>query len=1215
MIQSQFDAAAKLSGSSGLSDERETDERPRKRQKTTSPIEDCIDVSSDASRQNGSSKSSHIIFRNLALPRDTKGCIGTNTDSLDAASQQSQLIAVVSDQTNLTDAEFVGSPEAMMETGLSTHNPPIPQQQAAQTSPIGDEPGQLGKAQCLSAIPRYLEGSITSSQETSPSPGPSTPKHRITSAPQTKYSSPLSSPPSELFDPFDESSTDPPPSSSRPSSPVSDEEEGGDGPSFQDQIHRSSTLRRSLSTLKGRELFDASIWSDPLKTSVFYTFATNLRQKSRDVSPTSCHHFIRHLSEAGKMVRCYTQNIDLLEDKVGLSTRLLLGPGSRSRFSTRNSKSVAGTSTPRNTSNNNDQPALVPSVALPTPGPHSRATSRDPGPSDSQAASNPDETSSAEVKEQIEVCSKQRTLDAETADGQTSNLADKPLSGPGPPGQTLDSSAPERDRGVECVFLHGSLRSLRCFQCGGVVDWDEGDRELRTMSGEQPPCPRCEHATTARQERGKRALGVGKLRPDIVLYGEEHPEAQQISTIIQHDIALAPDLLIIMGTSLKVHGLKTVVREFAKTVHNRKDGKVIFVNYTKPADSVWADIIDFWIEMDCDAWIEDLKGKKPILWLPPGSVEEEARSTKRRRPAREDSGKKETKKTKKQETNKKAGKEDVGDTRAQMPEEQVKISKPVVPTSSQPPKEKTRKPKKVEAKVAPEGSNIESSKPVVSAVALPPKKETTRKAKKADAEVLPESTNNVASEPVVPAVCLCPKEETGQPTKGIEEVSPEGTKMVAKVPKRPAAHRECKQNGAYWTTKILDDLAKVHGRTRSRTLVTAPLPASLVASEPTPLPVKAEAVAPQPLPLPSTKGRRGPRTKNTKSRKAMHEAGEAFQPTNELATPQEANSAVPPVPKKQAKRRQKINNVQSQKAKTIDAVFVPISEEDERGHVSAAQIDTASVLPTAEDPVLVELPVRNNSPMSDNGDNSILAAVKSNHRIRKPKAIFGGTDLQHLSNNSRRSTPTLRASSDSKIKATSQPKKGKSQDLPLALLPPPVPQTAAPAMAQPATLDESNYTMRPVQAVPEPVNMNRRKSFMEIALGPSPASPTSPPRYLQPMLMDLSPRKRWDYPSILYQAPPPPCNLPPQRPLAFGGVSYNHGVNGVGFAPQPILAPLLIDPPAARPMYVNQVFAPLSSPVPGPSQEAAHPVGSSPSQQLQRENEAAAALKQLSQRL
>ncbi|KAF3767032.1 hypothetical protein M406DRAFT_39065, partial [Cryphonectria parasitica EP155] len=269
---------------------------------------------------------------------------------------------------------------------------------------------------------------------------------------------------------------------------------------------------RSLSTLKGRELFDSSIWSDPLKTSVFYTFATNLRQKSRDASPTGCHHFINHLSKAGKMVRCYTQNIDLLEDKVGLSTRLLLAD--------------SGTSTP------------------------------------------------------------------------------------------------EHNKGVECVFLHGSLRALRCFQCGCVADWDEGDRELQTMSGQQPPCPRCEDATVARQERGKRALGVGKLRPDIVLYGEEHPESHRISTIIQHDISLAPDMLIVMGTSLKVHGLKTVVREFAKTVHNRKDGKVIFVNYTKPADSVWADVFDFWIEMDCDAWVQDLKEKKPIMWLPPGSVEE-----------------------------------------------------------------------------------------------------------------------------------------------------------------------------------------------------------------------------------------------------------------------------------------------------------------------------------------------------------------------------------------------------------------------------------------------------------------------------------------------------------------------------------------------------------------------------------------------------------------
>ncbi|KAH6689694.1 DHS-like NAD/FAD-binding domain-containing protein, partial [Plectosphaerella plurivora] len=276
---------------------------------------------------------------------------------------------------------------------------------------------------------------------------------------------------------------------------------------IQAQFDAASKLN-ALESSDGRDLFDVSIWADPVRTSVFYTFASTLRQKSRDVQPTASHHFISHLRDRGKLVRCYTQNIDQIEEKVGLSTSLQQGPGSHT------------------TTVNNG--------------------------------------------------------------------------------------------GVECVFLHGSLQSLRCFLCGQVCEWDAEGRHLETLSGRQPECPHCAGATAARQERGKRALGVGKLRPDIVLYGEEHPNAHLIDPLVKHDLALYPDFMLILGTSLKVHGLKVIVREFARAVHS-KGGKVVFVNFTKAPESAWGDIIDYWIRWDCDAWVANLQQRIPLLWLPPGT--------------------------------------------------------------------------------------------------------------------------------------------------------------------------------------------------------------------------------------------------------------------------------------------------------------------------------------------------------------------------------------------------------------------------------------------------------------------------------------------------------------------------------------------------------------------------------------------------------------------
>ena len=70
--------------------------------------------------------------------------------------------------------------------------------------------------------------------------------------------------------------------------------------------------------LKGRDLFDASLFRDPTSTSVFYTFISKLKQSIDNVSPSPTHWFIKTLDTKGKLLRSYTQNIDGLEERVGL---------------------------------------------------------------------------------------------------------------------------------------------------------------------------------------------------------------------------------------------------------------------------------------------------------------------------------------------------------------------------------------------------------------------------------------------------------------------------------------------------------------------------------------------------------------------------------------------------------------------------------------------------------------------------------------------------------------------------------------------------------------------------------------------------------------------------------------------------------------------------------------------------------------------------------
>lgn len=276
---------------------------------------------------------------------------------------------------------------------------------------------------------------------------------------------------------------------------------------------------RLPSNIKGRDLFDNQLWKERASTSTFYTFIANLRktilEDVKRASPT--HRFIRTLRDKGKLVRCYTQNIDGLEAREGLSTDMERGKGNRARF----------------------------------------------------------------TKESM---AKPRVL------------------GHAMPGTKLD-------RGCEVVQLHGDLEVLRCTLCSKTWPWDQHGFVARLLAGEAPTCQSCMTASNDRQDRGQRATKVGTLRPNIVLYGEEHPSAEAVGTITAHDLALSPDLLLVLGTSLHVHGLKVLVREFAKSVHARAGGKgnVIFVNLSRPSESVWKGALDYWVSMDCDKWVAAMK--------------------------------------------------------------------------------------------------------------------------------------------------------------------------------------------------------------------------------------------------------------------------------------------------------------------------------------------------------------------------------------------------------------------------------------------------------------------------------------------------------------------------------------------------------------------------------------------------------------------------------
>ena len=203
-----------------------------------------------------------------------------------------------------------------------------------------------------------------------------------------------------------------------------------------------------------------------------------LAEMSESAQPTPFHHLLRALDDRGKLLRVYTQNIDALESKSGLTFG-------------------------------------VPEIGGPRGKPKSKA-----GPSASQET--------------------------------PGRLPSPPLEIP------------------RCIPLHGTLGTMHCVSCTHVFPLRDHLEHLN--SGIPPYCPECTTLEKVRQMTGKRSRGVGKLRPSVVLYNEDHKDGEHVGEVVRKDLTGSSpraDLLLVVGTSLRVPGTKRIVREFSKAVRLR----------------------------------------------------------------------------------------------------------------------------------------------------------------------------------------------------------------------------------------------------------------------------------------------------------------------------------------------------------------------------------------------------------------------------------------------------------------------------------------------------------------------------------------------------------------------------------------------------------------------------------------------------------------------
>ncbi|KAI8622540.1 DHS-like NAD/FAD-binding domain-containing protein [Chytriomyces sp. MP71] len=324
--------------------------------------------------------------------------------------------------------------------------------------------------------------------------------------------------------------------------------------------------RYPQTVVRGRDMFDAALFRDPLSTQIFYTFIAELKVLSDAAQLTPTHNFLGSLRERGKLLRCYTQNIDCLEARLNLN--FVRHPVS-SASSASSSSSLAQSSA---------KPDSLHSLALPL-------------------TSSPTETTHP-----------------------------KPLPvSPSQPPQKSNKTRGSATAPPPLIHLHGALDTLICTICKTTVPYTP-DHLATCQRGTPPPCPACAATASARADMGKRAVRAGVLRPNIVLYGEHHAGGDAIAAAVTVDgkklaqgggVGNAGGIsggggsggagvLFVMGTSLKVDGVKMLVRQLARSVRDG-GGCVVLLNRCRLGRE-WDGVFDYVVlgEVDeCVSILED----------------------------------------------------------------------------------------------------------------------------------------------------------------------------------------------------------------------------------------------------------------------------------------------------------------------------------------------------------------------------------------------------------------------------------------------------------------------------------------------------------------------------------------------------------------------------------------------------------------------------------
>lgn len=142
--------------------------------------------------------------------------------------------------------------------------------------------------------------------------------------------------------------------------------------------------------------------------------------------------------------------------------------------------------------------------------------------------------------------------------------------------EPLATTVPLNEKGPwpKSIQLHGGLGKMVCSMCKHLSEFDGALFE----GPEAPSCKECEERDSLRAISNMRSHGIGRLRPRMVLYNEHNPDEDAIGAVSHADLKKAPDAVIVVGTSLKIPGVRRLAKEMCAVTRGRRGGFTAWIN-------------------------------------------------------------------------------------------------------------------------------------------------------------------------------------------------------------------------------------------------------------------------------------------------------------------------------------------------------------------------------------------------------------------------------------------------------------------------------------------------------------------------------------------------------------------------------------------------------------------------------------------------------------